>query len=85
MQRTLGKRVTLKPGVVAGQEAMGKVCGVPMAMLPGQSWTPPPTTGWRTNVESLPAPPFTVGQPGRRQAGPAVGPKAQGGEGAPMV
>ena len=66
-------------------EAMGKVCGVPRAMLPGQSWTPPPTTGWRTNVESLPAPPFTVGQPGRRQVGPAVGSKVQGGEGAPMV
>jgi hypothetical protein len=30
----------------AGLEAVGKVCGVPTAMLQGQSWAPPPSTGW---------------------------------------
>jgi hypothetical protein len=28
-----------------GTEAMGKVCGVPMAMLQGKSWAPRPSNG----------------------------------------
>jgi hypothetical protein len=36
---------TPKPGVQAGGEAMGKVCGVPMAMLQGKSWAPHPSIG----------------------------------------
>ena len=29
----------------SGMEAMGKVCGVPMAMLQGKSWAPHPSNG----------------------------------------
>ena len=29
----------------AGTEAMGKVCGVPMAMLQEKSWAPHPSNG----------------------------------------
>ncbi len=28
----------------AGPEATGKACGVPVAMLQGKSWAPPPST-----------------------------------------
>ena len=31
--------------VGTGMEAMGKVCGVPMAMLQGKSWAPHPSNG----------------------------------------
>ena len=47
-QRTLDQqrgRATPTPVEVAGQEATGKVCGVPVARLPGNSWAPPPSTG----------------------------------------
>ena len=38
---------TPKPDSQAGQEAMGKACGVPMAMLQGKSWAPIlPTGAW---------------------------------------
>ncbi len=33
------------PATQVGQEAVGKVCGVPMAMLQGKSWTPILPTG----------------------------------------
>jgi hypothetical protein len=36
---------TLVPDTQAGQEAMGKACGVPMAMLQGKSWAPILPTG----------------------------------------
>src|SRR5215216_5832099 len=38
-------RATRTPVEVAGQEATGKVCGVPVARLPGKSWAPTPSTG----------------------------------------
>lgn len=38
-------RATPTPVNRAGQEAMGKACGVPMARLPGKSWAPPPSNG----------------------------------------
>jgi hypothetical protein len=38
-------RATRTPVEVAGQEATGKVCGVPVARLPGNSWAPTPSTG----------------------------------------
>ena len=47
-QRTLDQqrgRATRTPVEVAGQEATGKVCGVPVARLPGNSWAPTPSTG----------------------------------------
>ena len=43
--------------VPSGQEAMGKACGVPMAMLQGQSWAPRPPTGCVVNVGTLLGPP----------------------------
>jgi hypothetical protein len=36
---------TPKPVPNVGGEATPKVCGVGVARLPGQSWTPPPSTG----------------------------------------
>jgi hypothetical protein len=36
---------TPTPDTQAGQEAMGKACGVPMAMLQGKSWAPILPTG----------------------------------------
>lgn len=36
---------TPKPAVDVGEEATGKACGVPVARLQGQSWTPIPSTG----------------------------------------
>ena len=36
---------TPEPIVGLGMEAMGKVCGVPMAMLQGKSWAPHPSNG----------------------------------------
>jgi hypothetical protein len=36
---------TRKPAIQAGHEAMGKVCGVPMAMLQGKSWASILSTG----------------------------------------
>ena len=36
---------TPMPDTQAGQEAMGKACGVPMAMLQGKSWAPILLTG----------------------------------------
>ena len=36
---------TPKPAVFAGQEATLKACGVGVARLQGQSWTPIPSTG----------------------------------------
>jgi len=47
-QRTLYQqrgRATRTPVEGAGQEATGKVCGVPVARLPGNSWAPTPSTG----------------------------------------
>jgi len=38
-------RPTLSPVDRAGQEAMEKVCGVPMARLQGKSWAPHPSNG----------------------------------------
>jgi hypothetical protein len=38
-------RTTPMPVNGAGQEAMGKACGVPMAKLPGKSWAPHPSSG----------------------------------------
>jgi hypothetical protein len=38
-------RATRTPVEVAGQEATGKVCGVPVARLPGNSWAPTPSIG----------------------------------------
>ena len=38
-------RATPMPVNRAGQEAMGKACGVPMARLPGKSWAPHPSNG----------------------------------------
>jgi len=42
----------------AGGEASGKVCGVPLAMLPGQSRAPPPRIGeqwtWEPSAVALP-------------------------------
>ena len=32
--------------VVAGEEARGKACGVPLARLPGHNWAPHSSTGW---------------------------------------
>ena len=42
MQCTAARKVRLtpKPVMRAGGEAVLKVCGVGMAMLPGQSWVP---------------------------------------------
>jgi hypothetical protein len=40
-----GGRVTPAPGEVAGREAMGKCCGVLVAMPQGQSWAPTPSIG----------------------------------------
>jgi len=37
---------TPTPDCIAGQEAIGKVCGVPVARLQGHSWAPIPSTGW---------------------------------------
>jgi len=39
------RKATLKPLAVGGQEAMGKACGVPMARLQRNSWTPIPSIG----------------------------------------
>jgi hypothetical protein len=36
----------------AEQEAIGKACGVPMAMLPGFSWAPPSSVGKRETWEA---------------------------------
>jgi hypothetical protein len=36
---------TPKPVNRAGGEALGKACGVPMAMLQGKSWAPHPSNG----------------------------------------
>ena len=36
---------TPKPFQIVGGEAMGKDCGVPVAMLQGQSWAPHSSTG----------------------------------------
>ena len=38
-------RTTPKSVNWADHEAMGKVCGVPMAMLQGKSWAPHPSNG----------------------------------------
>jgi hypothetical protein len=43
--------------MVAGWEATGKVCGVLVAMLQGQSWAPHPSTGCVVNVGTIPGPP----------------------------
>jgi hypothetical protein len=46
----------------AGGEAMGKVCGVPMARLQGKSWAPIPSTGCTLNLgtaSTLPSPPVS--------------------------
>jgi hypothetical protein len=40
-------RATPKLADRANEEAMGKVCGVLIAMLQGQSWAPTPSTGHR--------------------------------------
>jgi hypothetical protein len=37
--------MTPSPVNRAGQEAMGKDCGVPMAMLQEKSWAPHPSNG----------------------------------------
>jgi hypothetical protein len=50
-------RVTPEPGVVAGWEATGKDCGVPVAMLQGQSWAPHLSTGCVVNVGTVREPP----------------------------
>ena len=38
-------RMTPSSAYRVGQEAMGKVCGVPMARLQGKSWAPHPSNG----------------------------------------
>ena len=43
--RWVDARSTPKPGSFAGGEAMVKVCGVTVAMLPGQSWASPSSIG----------------------------------------
>jgi hypothetical protein len=55
--RTRTKRVTPEPGVVAGWEATRKDCGVLVAMLQGQSWAPPLSTGCVVNVGTVREPP----------------------------
>jgi len=42
---------------VVGREAMVKDCGVAVAMLQGQSWSPHPTSGSRVNVGTIRAVP----------------------------
>jgi hypothetical protein len=62
--------------VHAGQEAVGKVCGVPTAKLQEHSWAPPPPTGCVVNVGTPPGPPSPPvlqaggGQAGRRLLAP---------------
>ena len=47
------------PGGLASPvwEAIGKVCGVPVARVQGHSWSPNPTSGSRTNAGTIPAAP----------------------------
>jgi hypothetical protein len=59
--------VTPKPDCIAGGEATGKACGVPVARLQGHSWAPIPPTGCEVNVGTVP------GRPCRRPARVAVG------------
>ena len=40
-----GGRMTPSSVNWAGEEAVGKVCGVPMAMLQEKSWAPHPSNG----------------------------------------
>jgi hypothetical protein len=69
---------------LARSKATGKVCGVPVAMLPGKSWAPPPSSGHLVNVGTLPGLPFLPrGQRGGGQAGRRL--LARGGDGAPVV
>ena len=42
---------------VVGSEATVKVCGVTVAMLQGQSWSPNPSSGSRVNVGTIPVAP----------------------------
>jgi hypothetical protein len=44
-------RTTPSPVNRAGQEAMEKVCGVPMARLQGKSWAPHPSNGQQRTWE----------------------------------
>jgi hypothetical protein len=65
-------------------KATGKGCGVPVAMLPGKSWAPPPSSGHLVNVGTLPGLPFLPrGRRGGGQAGRRL--VALGGDGAPVV
>jgi hypothetical protein len=45
---------------VAGREATGKACGVPVARLQGQSWSPNPMSGPQVNVGTILAAPSPV-------------------------
>jgi len=60
-------RSTPKPVNRAGQEAMVTVCGVAVAMLPGQSWTPPWSIDSVVNVGTISGCP--VLRPARSQVG----------------
>jgi hypothetical protein len=69
---------------LARSKATGKACGVPVAMLPGKSWAPPPSSGRPVNVGTLPGLPFLPrGRRGGGQAGRRL--SARGGDGAPVV
>ena len=59
--------VTSKPDCIAGGEATGKVCGVPVARLQGHSWASIPPTGLEVNVGTV------SGCPPRCLAGATVG------------
>ena len=61
------------------EEATGKACGVPVAMLQGHSWAPRPSNGSRVNVGTIPAVPspasslLTGGKARRRLMPPGWG------------
>jgi hypothetical protein len=45
--KSTDSEATPTPATYTGQEATGKACGVPVAMLQGKSWTPIlPTGAW---------------------------------------
>jgi len=69
-------RRTLGPVSVVGREATRKACGVLVARLQGQSWSPNPTSGTRVNVGTIPAAPspasmMLVGGKARRRLMPS--------------
>jgi hypothetical protein len=54
---TPARGVTPTPDVIFGWEATRNACGVLVAMLQGQSWAPPPSTGCVVNVGTVPKSP----------------------------